>query len=464
MSDETILRSFYWLLQTAKIHRDNNKVLRECARQFINSIIQLCIEEPHLTIQVFGGRFYLGEKKLIYRMESIDLVHAMLHLFESRGLQGLRLYVTLNDSPIEQVLAFARILNQAEHHENPAAWIAQRLEGEAFPWVEIVHGQVLPEEDLKLKERARRTYFYALASVKEIGNKIFSQRPVGIRKAKRMVQNLVDLLSEDESLLLGMSTIRDHDDYTYTHSVNVAILSLCLGKRLGMSRSALERLGLCGLFHDLGKVAIPREILLKPGKLSEQEFEEIQKHPWKSVRHIVKLRTNGDLKAKIIPPIFEHHLKYDLSGYPRINREKPQGLFGRILSIADVFDALTSPRIYRLTPFSPDRALGLMMDGAGKDFDPILLKVFVNMLGLFPIGTLLEMDTGEMGLVIETPGETMKDRPQVLLLVPDGQGGFKKGKALSLAERDPNTGAFKRNIIKTIHPATYGVQPAEFLL
>jgi HD-GYP domain-containing protein (c-di-GMP phosphodiesterase class II) len=463
--DENFLRTFYWLLQTVKIHKDNNKVLRECATEFVNAVIHLCADEQYLTVQVYGGRFYLWDKKVLYRMENIDLIHAMLHFFESRGLQGLRFYATLNDFPIEQVLAFARILNQAERQDSPVAWIGQQLEGNAFPWAEIVHGaEVSQKEDLELKQRARQTYFYSLASIKEIGQKISSRRPLGIRKAKRMVQNLVDLLSEDESLLLSISTIRDYDDYTYTHSVNVAILCLCLGKRLGLSRTALERLGICGLFHDLGKIEISREILLKPGRLNDQEFEEIRKHPLKSVSYIVKLPTDGDLKAWIIPPIFEHHLKYDLSGYPRPHREKPQGLFGRILSIADVFDAMTSPRIYRLKPCSPNQALGLMMEGAGKDFDPILLKVFVNMLGVFPIGTLLELNTGEIGLVIETPGETRKERPRILILEADGKGGFRKGKAASLAERDPNTGLFKRNIVKALHPTSYGIQPAEFLL
>jgi HD-GYP domain-containing protein (c-di-GMP phosphodiesterase class II) len=198
--------------------------------------------------------------------------------------------------------------------------------------------------------------------------------------------------------------------------------------------------------------------------VEENDLEEIENHPVKSINHIIKLRTDEDLQARIIPPIFEHHLKYDLSGYPRHNREKPQSLFGRILTIADVFDAMTSVRIYRMTPFSPDQALGRMMEGAGQEFDPILLKVFVNMLGVFPTGTLLALDTGEMGLVMENAGEGMMARPRILILVLDEKGGFRKGKTASLAERDPHTGAFRRNIVKTFHPASYGIQPAEFLV
>jgi HD-GYP domain-containing protein (c-di-GMP phosphodiesterase class II) len=311
---------------------------------------------------------------------------------------------------------------------------------------------------------ARRTYSYALSSLKEVSEKVVSERRAGTRKLKRITQNMVDLLTEDESVLLGMSTVRDYDDYTYTHSVNVAILSLCLGKRIGLSRVSLTRLGMCGLVHDLGKVEIPREILNKPGKLTDQEFEEMKRHPVKGVSQIIKLGASRDLKAKIVLPPFEHHLKYDLSGYPQVKGKKRVSLFGRILSIADVFDALTSPRIYRPHAFSPDRALGMMLEGSGKDFDPILFKVFINMLGVYPVGTFLYLDTGEKGLVMAPPQNGDKARPKVLLLKDDRQGGFSKDKIVNLAEKDIRTGLFKRNPKKSINPSVLGIQAAEFLV
>jgi HD-GYP domain-containing protein (c-di-GMP phosphodiesterase class II) len=197
--------------------------------------------------------------------------------------------------------------------------------------------------------------------------------------------------------------------------------------------------------------------------LTPEEFEEIEKHPLMSVSQILKLHAYRDLKAKILLPPFEHHLKYDLSGYPRLNRKKPVSLFGRILTITDVFDAITSPRVYRPTPFSPDRALGIMLEGAGKDFDPILLKVFINMLGVYPVGTVLRLDTGEIGMVVATPEDRGNARPEIALLVPDGQGGYKKGQVVDLAEQDPQTGSFQRNIAESIHPSTYGIQAPAFL-
>jgi len=157
-------------------------------------------------------------------------------------------------------------------------------------------------------------------------------------------------------------------------------------------------------------------------------------------------------------------MKYDLSGYPKTKRKKPVSLFGRIITIADVFDAITSPRIYRKSAFSPDQALNRMLGGSGTDFDPILLKIFINMLGVYPIGSLLELDTGELGLVMDSGEKIDGARPMVVLLVADGQGGYTKEGGADLAERDAQSGAFRRNIVKSIHPSTQGIQPAEFLI
>jgi HD-GYP domain-containing protein (c-di-GMP phosphodiesterase class II) len=297
-----------------------------------------------------------------------------------------------------------------------------------------------------------------------VAQKISSQKKAGVRKSIRVIQNMVDLVMEDEKIALGLSTIRDYDDYTFTHSINVATLSMCLGRRIGLSRTSLNRIGICGLFHDLGKLDVPIEIITKPGKLSESEFEKIKKHTIYSVAQIIKLQADRDLKSTILLAPFEHHLKYDLSGYPKTNRKKPVGLFSRILTITDVFDAVTSPRIYRQSVFSPDQALGWMLGGAGTDFDPILLKVFINMLGVYPIGSLLELDTGELALAMDTGKKFNGTRPMVVLLADDGQGGYTKVGVADLAERDAQSGAFQRNIVKSLHPSTRGIQPAEFLL
>jgi hypothetical protein len=147
-----------------------------------------------------------------------------------------------------------------------------------------------------------------------------------------------------------------------------------------------------------------------------------------------------------------------------VRRRQPISLFGRIIGIADVFDALSSPRVYRPIAYSPDKVLGIMLEGTGKDFDPILLKVFINMLGAYPVGTLLQLDTGERGLVASSAGDENKARPRIVLLESNDQGGYKKGKFVDLLERDQKTGAFVRNIVSSHHPLNYGIQAAEYIV
>ena len=139
-------------------------------------------------------------------------------------------------------------------------------------------------------------------------------------------------------------------------------------------------------------------------------------------------------------------------------------LFGRILTITDIFDAMTSPRIYRPVALSPDRVLTMMLGGAGMEFDPILLKVFINMLGVCPVGTLLLLDTGGICLVTETPEEAVPGRPLVVLLNPSGKGEFRKGKVVNLSELDPQSEGFRRNIARSLHPSAYGIKPVDFLV
>ncbi len=472
--DEDFLKTFYRLVHLVKIHQVNNPLLMECIVDLKRAAGRLLEEDDHITLQVSRGNIFIQDEKLRYRRDIDKLVKNILKYFEKRDLKGLRFYTDVQEASDKEIIKFGRILNESEQQKDPLNWFVDQMDNQGFIWVENIQEQEmqsmgqasgtepLDEEQLR-KTKAKESYFYALNSIKEVAEKITSQKKVGVRKALRVIQNMVDLVMVDESIVLGISTIRDYDDYTFTHSINVAILSMCLGRRIGISRTSLHRLGICGLFHDLGKLDIPVEIIRMPRKLNETEFEVVKKHTIYSVAQIIKLQAARGLKSKILLPPFEHHMKFDLSGYPQTPQNKPVSLFGRILTITDVFDAITSPRNYRLTTLTQDQALGYMLEHSGTHFDPILLKAFINMLGIYPIGSLLELDTGELALVIEAGKADDGTRPKVVILDSDGQGGYTKGEVVDLAESDPQSNAFQRNIVKSLHPSIYGIQPAEFL-
>jgi HD-GYP domain-containing protein (c-di-GMP phosphodiesterase class II) len=459
--EESLFQAFYRLLQTVLIHRDNNQLVKACLQTFHETLWKMG-PDLDLKILVSGGRVYVQGERLHFRRDLVRLLSAVVDFFHRRGLDGLVFHPQVRTAPLDDILTFIRLLINAVRQENPQEWLNSTVR---FPWVTIVHGAKLERRisEENLRKQARKTYMNALASVKEVSQKITFQGNAGVRKAKRIVQNMVDSLVEDESLFLGLSTIKDYDDYTYTHSVNVAVLSLCLGNRIGLSRNSLEQLGICALFHDLGKVEIPYEVLSKPGDLTPGEREKMQRHPLASVRQILRLNASHDLKSKIMLAPFEHHIKYDLTGYPITHFKQRISLLGRILHIIDVYDAITSPRPYRPTSLSPDKALSVMFEGSGVDFDPVLLKVFATMLGTYPIGSLLELDTGEMGIVADYPLDSGGAKPRIILLRKERDGTLGKGEMVDLADKDETSGNYLRSVVRSVNPADRGIQPARFL-
>ena len=523
------------LLSTAGVYQDNNKLLIQCVDGFLEVTERLLAEDDEITLLVAVGGFYLQQEKIIFKRNAAGLVRKMLTFFEDRQLDGLKIYQNVTYASLQDITAFARILNKCSRQENPFHWLSAEMAGDRFPWIEVIDpsqteslesffadavatsstaassspGQKIepsrsvkdsgyrageytredkrrvapPVEKKQQKKKLRsstagsrqkqrqrnqkkamRTYGYAMNSLQTLSQKLSAGRYAGIGKAVHMVQNMVDLIMDDDNVLLGLSTIRDYDDYTFTHSVNVAILSVCLGNRIGLSRALLGRLGLSGLFHDLGKIDVPIKILNKPGRLAEDELAELQKHSLNSVRRIIRLRASYDKKAEILLPPFEHHLKYDLSGYPKTPRNRPLTLLGRIVAIADVYDAVTSQRIYRSKFLSPDQALGLMLKGSGTDFDPILLKVFINMLGVYPLGTILKFDNDEIGMVTSPPDkEKGSSELWVLLLQDNGDSTYTKRYLMSLGTWNQERGGFNRPILESCHPSELGIQPAELI-
>jgi HD-GYP domain-containing protein (c-di-GMP phosphodiesterase class II) len=473
---QRLLLTLNSLLRTVTIHNDLNQQSIECAGNFVDAVSAVCGEgEEEITLQVNNGRFFLGDEKILHGKTTAALIQVMLNYFEKRQLAGCTFFPEINETSNTAILAFARTVNQAGEKEDPATWLKNEIHQKDFSWVELFEpnkattpledgseedDEALDEESRR--DRARKAYSYALANLKEVASKLGSGKRAGINRSVRLVQNLVTLLNDDEPVLQGLSTLRIYDDETYSHSINVALLSLCIGKRIGLSREALEKLGLCALFHDLGKVSIPSSITKKPDKLTNLELNVMRTHTLHSVRQIVMLRAPHKRKAQLVLPVFEHHMKYDHTGYPKAANWRIS-LFGGIITIADVFDAITSPRVYRKTALSPDLALGFMVDKVGKDFDPILLKVFINMLGFYPPGTVVELDSDEIGLVVDTPPENHgSGLPRVLLLLPDGNNGYRKGETINLAEQSSGTGANPREIVNTVHPAAYNIQPAQY--
>jgi len=273
-----------------------------------------------------------------------------------------------------------------------------------------------------------------------------------------VINDMIDCLSRSRSALLGLTSARNYDQYTLCHSVNVSILSLALGISISLRRELLERLGIGGLLHDIGKVLIPDSILDKPGKLNREELAIIQQHPINGAR-ILRNTTEMPENAAIVA--FEHHINYDLSGYPSLVRRRPLSVYSMTVRIADYYDAMTALRPYR-KPMMPADVLKCMPALSGRDFEPRLLSQFVKVLGTYPVGSLVRLDTNELAIVYSVNSGD-PERPVVKLIAVNKDRQLIPGEVVDLREQSPGTEQYQRSVIQVLNPISKGMDMMDFL-
>ena len=320
------------------------------------------------------------------------------------------------------------------------------------------------EDEQHAKEVAKRTYERTVAVTKEVVNSVRMGRSANVKKVKRAVQGIVDQVLQNEVSITGLTTIRDYDDYTFVHSVNVTIFSVSLGKRLGLTKRQLYDLGLAALFHDVGKSRVPIEVLNKEDGLSEAEWRIIQTHPWLGVLVLFSLRGYGEIPYRAMITAYEHHMKIDLTGYPASIRPRQISMFSKIVAVADAFDAATSRREYQTEPWQPADVLKELWENPRRGQDPVLVKAFINLTGIYPVGTCVILDTYEVALIhAANPDQALINRPTVrIVMTPEG-ARLDPGDLVDLGQPKAD-GGFQRSIIKVTDPAKYSIIPSDYFV
>ena len=254
---------------------------------------------------------------------------------------------------------------------------------------------VAPEQE---HQAARELYAEATGSVTSILDQVRLKNMVDTRKARSTVRLCVDSILRNPAALGWMSKIKHMNKYTAEHCLNVCILAIAFGRHLRLPEVELEKLGLCGLLHDVGKVKIADEILNKPGKLTPQEFEVMKSHT--TVGRDL-LRQSEDVEEFAIDVAFSHHEQMDGKGYPRRVRAHELTEYSRIIAIVDAFDAMTSDRCYSEAKSTLD-ALKEIYRCRGSQFDPELALEFISVIGPYPAGTIVELHNGLLGIVLHS--------------------------------------------------------------
>lgn len=260
------------------------------------------------------------------------------------------------------------------------------------------------------------TYNKALVAIRAICRDIERGRIPSSAPVIKVVDRMVAVTMKEPWALLGLTMIKDYDNYTFNHCVNVGVLAMSMGASIGLDAASVRDLGIAGQLHDIGKTMIPKEILNKPGKLSSTEFDEIKKHPELGAKIIKDM---GGLAPHIAQIVLGHHLHFNRSGYPEWAGKLPFDRMVDIIAIADTYDAITTLRVYQ-NPVNPRTALYQMQKMSGTILDAELLGLFLEMMGNYPVGTLVRLDTNEVA-VVSRPNPLDETAPVVRVII-DSEG------------------------------------------
>jgi putative nucleotidyltransferase with HDIG domain len=464
----SLVTKFHVLMRISQIYDSKNVALNQFINEFLETINTLVKGTGVLSLKIVKDDFYLNDQRLRYSVEGFTSFKYLSTQWKKR-LIGEVIFKSLMGEEMLRHFIYAFISLEEGCEEN-AGLLKKQLESHQITTIEanplkLVEGEeeafTLQKEDHR--ELGKKIFFETIGTIKDVITSIKGNQHADIRKLKRLAQKAIHLVIEDESILLGMTMIKNYDEYTFNHSVNVSIYALAMGKRLGFSKKILTELGITALLHDIGKSKIPREILNKPARLSADEWEIMRKHPLMGVEIVLNLKQLGEINPRMVVGVFDHHLMNDLSGYPRLFLKKEVSLFGRIIQIADAYDAMTTPRIYKKIPYTPEQALAIMLREKEVHFDPLLLKIFIGLVGIYPLGSLVLLNTHELGIVYKSNHDPRwLDRPIVLLVDRDAGGSATK-KLIDLTDAD-SAGNYRWNITKTLDPYKYHIDIAKYFL
>lgn len=448
-----LLARLYALRRAKRLYPLEHPAVADAARQLFDVIATYHAEGTDVPLTFFEEEVLLGEHVL---PEDSVLFDQLVRDMTAIGAGSITFRRGL--APAE-VVRFASVLG-ARYDEvaKVQGGIATLAEQASLPNIDVSAVNVVRDDvtimDEDASQAAKASYTSALDLLRELERLIRSNQTVTAGNIKGSVRSLVDNVLRNRYAMLELSSLKSFDEYTFYHCVNVAILSLALGSTLTRDYRFLSSLGAGALLHDIGKMSVPIETLNKTTPLTSNEWAEIREHPVRGAE--IAAFTNGLDRSSMVC-VLEHHMRYDLTGYPARSLERQQHISSRIVAVADAYDAMTSQRPYS-APRMQDEAMGIIIQNAGTALDPVLVRLFVDTLGFFPPRSLVLLSTGETAVVV-APSPSDRALPVVRVIAEPG-GAMTTPFDIDLSDTSQSEG---RRVVRCLDPSGLNVEIADFL-
>ena len=442
---EELLRSLSATMRSLQLYSKGHPIILRNISALSTAIQLLHAMESSIVIGLVGNEVIVDDTP-VAKAESLGTIAKRLR---DAGIERITIERGVTTEELSNFASAVAALERADMGDNPAAAFAD------FKNIRV--GRVVVEQkvdaDASDMGTIRKMYTEAVSVAGSVWDSAQTEGQPDATLAKTMIDGLAQAVAQNRTALLALTTLKNYDNYTFTHMVNVSILMMGQARALGIDGGLLREFGLAALMHDIGKVRTPLEVLNKPEKLTDDEFAIMKRHV---VDGAEILRGTPDVPALAPIIAFEHHLRIDGTGYPAGVSRGALNLGTMLCGIADVYDAMRSQRAYQQS-FPTDRILQVLKKNDGAQFDQNLVRRFVQLLGIYPVGNYVKLDTGEVAVVRQVHAPDPY-RPQVRVLYDKAGAAVETPYDLNLWEAQPEAGV-PSAVVAPLDPADYPVDP-----
>lgn len=408
----TLLRYLATATKHLAMYPPQHPIVKRGLEDLVQLVDLLLRDRDAVTFQIYSDTFFLDNQMLPEEsLRNAGLLTTCLD--RNVGLFALQRGITA-----EEVHAFVGLLTMPVHAVRTAGGAEAALKAKGVQHITLGPPRDAPPTDMPVQVEPTSAYEAGHTVAQDLRAQAARHQPLDMNKARVFLSAAIEVVLENRTAFLTLMSGKGYDESSSYHAVNVAILALLLGTRLGLEKDALMALGMGALLHDIGKVRVPQDLVNRATELSAQDLEVLARHPIHGGDILRDLDGLGRVAAICA---LEHHGHYDGTGYPPLPATARPHLFARIVAVADAYDTVTSARRGTQRALRPDLAMKWIAAGLGSIYDPVVGKVFLRMMNVYPVGSVVQLDTGEIAVVLR-PSEVHVDRP-VIQVVRDGRPG-----------------------------------------